>query len=1120
MSEHLPPLPDEDTLVIPTGWRRRTHPRRGGAPGPKIMLDAGAEKGLARFLDAARDDIERVLDGSGTDPGLVAAARAHLGGDPDPRGAAVLAVLTMQHWDAPLFDAGYVDAWASAHGVVFAACALVEMCGLDQSVGPGGGERSDTAVVPVEPGAQGTLIPDAALRVRSLLAAASDQEYAEAVERLAGLRALRPWQVVTAYLVPTRQDWVTELCAHPDRAPRSLLLSSLGSPEQLHLLGDWASLTRVDCHSPEVLRAFAEGVGPAVAPLMADALDRDRMLVRAVRRKALLEVLGVLPSDEAFRALVERRSNRHVSAELMKAMRRFPVRALRELAAAGASDLLEEHVHGNRALVDAALPTLPDAAREAVEQIIGSSTRVAEAAPDELPALLVEPPWARASKKAASVVVKGLTVPDGRAVRWDAGEQGRWAAEKVLYPSRLLGEEGGSRWGSPPVCERSPEWERHADDFAAGRLSGRRKLGVLAMGPDELVRPLLAGSSLNDPRNSTDEPAGWGRIFAARFELDALPVLYGHAKSDPRGCGPLLVPFLTAEVAALMADWLVRIKKGRRHAEAWLARHGADAVPLLVPDALGRPGPRRRAAEAALRHLADRLGRPAVVAEARVHGDEAVRAVEALLAAAPEDVVKVPQLAGWADPAVLPQILLNGRRRALPGTAVRHVLAVLAMSTPGEPHSGVDVLRESCDAASLTAFSWDLFERWREHGEDFADAWTLTALGLLGDDEVARRLAPIVHAWPGENGHTKAVKGVDILALIGSETALMMLDSIARKARFTALKEYAQRTIRRVADALGLSSEQLADRLVPTFGLGPDGGMTLDYGPRRFRVGFDEALRPQVSDEDGTQRKALPKPGAKDDPELAPAAHRAFGELKKNVRTVAADQIARLEQAMLTGRTWTLEEFGDLFVRHPLIWHIARSLVWTCDGVPFRLAEDRTFADVGDETLTPAAAAVIALPHPLNLGETRTAWSELFADYELIQPFPQLGRETHELAGEEREAVRLSRFEGVKVPFGRVLALTRRGWERGAILDSGVERWISRPVPGGLHLVVNLDPGIMAGFADDSAEQCLSSIWLGAWPDDADDADPPDAFPFARLDPVTASEILADLTGITQNAGA
>src|SRR6185503_9703760 len=115
---------------------------------------------------------------------------------------------------------------------------------------------------------------------------------------------------------------------------------------------------------------------------------------------------------------------------------------------------------------------------------------------------------------------------------------------------------------------------------------------------------------------------------------------------------------------------------------------------------------------------------------------------------------------------------------------------------------------------------------------------------------------------------------------------------------------------------------------VPDFGLAADGSLRLDYGPRQFLVGFDEQLRPFVADADGKRLKALPKPGARDAAELAPAAYKQFAALKKDVRTVATDVIRRLERAMVTGRRWSGAEFRQLFVGHPLLWHIVRRLVW------------------------------------------------------------------------------------------------------------------------------------------------------------------------------------------------
>jgi hypothetical protein len=254
--------------------------------------------------------------------------------------------------------------------------------------------------------------------------------------------------------------------------------------------------------------------------------------------------------------------------------------------------------------------------------------------------------------------------------------------------------------------------------------------------------------------------------------------------------------------------------------------------------------------------------------------------------------------------------------------------------------------------------AWAVFERWQTAGYSAKESWALDALGLVGNDDTVRQLAPLIHAWPGESAHKRAVAGIDILTSIGTDVALMHLHRIAEKAKFKGLKGTAKARMEEVADGLGLTTDQLGDRLVPDFGLDQDGSLVLDYGERRFRVGFDEQLKPTVADEAGAQRKALPKPGAKDDPSLATAAYARFSSLKKDVRAVAGDQIRRFEKAMVTGRRWTAAEQRSLFVEHPLLWHLTRRLVWatfTTDGMvseSFRVAEDRTLADSADDEIT------------------------------------------------------------------------------------------------------------------------------------------------------------------------
>ncbi|WP_327011891.1 DUF4132 domain-containing protein [Dactylosporangium sp. NBC_01737] len=348
----------------------------------------------------------------------------------------------------------------------------------------------------------------------------------------------------------------------------------------------------------------------------------------------------------------------------------------------------------------------------------------------------------------------------------------------------------------------------------------------------------------------------------------------------------------------------------------------------------------------------------------------------------------------------------------------------------------------------------------------------------------------------------------------------MHLHGISEKVKFKGLKDRAKEKIAEVAASLELTPEQLADRLVPDFGLDADGTLRIDYGPRRFTVGFDEQLKPFVADETGARRKDLPKPGAKDDPDLAPAGAARFAALKKDVRTVAADQLHRFEQAMVMQRRWSGAEFRQFIVEHPLVWHVARRLVWaTFDASgaalgTMRLAEDRTLADVDDTTVTLAGDASVGVAHPVHLAGTLGAWAEVFADYEILQPFPQLARDTHTLTDAERAATDFARYHGVKVPTTKVLGLERRGWRRAAAEDGGVQPAMERPLPGGALLLAELDPGIAVGDVSMLSEQALIEVWIVGAGGTRWTRDRPHTF--GELDPVTVSEIIRDLREVVQ----
>ena len=717
----------------------------------------------------------------------------------------------------------------------------------------------------------------------------------------------------------------------------------------------------------------------------------------------------------------------------------------------------------------------------------------------ELPSSLVTPPW-KVNRAAVKPIVVDVPVPRGFA--WEPGERERWARESCYGPSSTIGDDYGV-----------PEWRAAVDRLCKGELRGRDVLAVVSGAPEDVLRPRL-----DEWEPVRDDYMGWERVLVARFEGDVLPQAVRIAKSDAVYLADLLLPFADAEVAELMADWLVRVKRLREVAERWFQRHPETAVRALLPAALGKAGKARRAAEVALWLVAEHGRADLVRRVAADHGDQVVDAVEALLAADPSEhhsTARVPTVGTWADPALLPRILLRDKQYALPVAVTGHVLTMMAMSNPDDVltrltmskpddvHRYVEVVREACDPESLARFGWAVFEAWRAKGMPSKDRWVLSAQGVVGDDETVRALAPLVKAWPGEGAHPRAVSGLDALAAIGSDAALARINEIAQKSRFDALRGRAQEVMAVVAAARGLSAEQLADRLVPDLGLDDAATLVVDYGSRTFVVGFDEQLKPYVVDGAGVRRADLPKPGAKDDQELAVPEHNRFVRLKKDVRTVAADQIRRFEGAMVVQRRWSAQEFRSLFVEHSLLRHVVRRLVWiTEDGLSFRMAEDGTFADVKDDEVALAEDAVVRVAHPLHLADSLGGWAEVFADYEILQPFPQLGRPVHALTEDERTASELKRFQNVTVPVGKVLGLTAKGWRLDEPREGGIRYSIGLATPSGT-VTVELDPGIPVGNVMANEQQTLTPVL----------SDGPRTF--GDLNPISASEVLADLISLT-----
>ncbi|APU13623.1 MULTISPECIES: DUF4132 domain-containing protein [Actinoalloteichus] len=1068
---------ENPVFTVPARWWPHVHERRGGRVRWDAVPEPDAVEKVRATVAGAKSDLEVVFDHPESDGQLVDVVRAHLAGDVTPTGAAAVAALVAD--DARLKPELRLlpDAWVLEHGLAFAARAAIELYRIEVHR-----ERINRGRAEVLRKVQGRphnsgINKAIARRVRSLLAATSEAAYEAAVSALAPHRVDLLARCVAAYLVPTRQDWVDELCDEMERtdtlSDTSMVLCSFTSIAQLIRLSSNRKILW-ELERQEFLHTLADGIGPDLAPMIAPRLDKN---LYGDERELILDTLAAFPTAEAFDLLLVRLDKKQVLPTVLDMARRYPLLALRRFASArepAVRSLLADQLRRYPELADRIEET--EETRAIVGQLRTAAASVQEAPVEALPAVLVTPPWTVRRKAVTPVVVKDLVVPAYRAVAWAPGEEAEWAAAAFSYH------------------HRETDWRAAIEDFRAGRLDHHRQVVMFETGPVEELRPLVSEWRPTGPFHHVR----LSKVLLARFGVDAFPtVLHLIAGEKP---DKLVLPMVCVEVAELLADRLVRYKSSRELVMTWLRRHAVHAGRFLVPVALGPAGARRRAAEAMVR-LIPQQAREA----AREHGPEAEKAIDAFLGVDPLSLLpaRIPVPGEWAAPQMFPRVLLRGTDQALPLEATGLLLTILALSTPDDVYAGVEIVREACEPTSLARFSWEVFLLWQANGMPSKDRWVMTALGLLGDDDVVARLTPLIRTWPGEGQHARAVSGLDVLTAIGTDAALIALNTIARRAKFGGLRQRAENKIREVAAELGLTGEQLSDRLVPDFGLDAAGRLVIDYGPRSFTIGFDEQLTPYVLDGKGARRKALPKPGAKDDPELAPAEHKRFGQLKKEVRAIASDQIRRLEDAMVVMRQWSAAEFHRLLVGHPLLQHLVRRLVWIAeDGPSFRVAEDGTLADVHDDVFELPADAQVLVAHPLSLADDVATWSGVFADYELLQPFPQLGRPVYRLDESEQAGSRLERFTNAEVELGGLLSLTRRGWQRGAPMDAGIEHEITRPLPGGGDIVVTISPGITVGMPDMWGDQQLGDIRIVG------------GRSFEELHPVTASEVLRELTGL------
>lgn len=494
--------------------------------------------------------------------------------------------------------------------------------------------------------------------------------------------------------------------------------------------------------------------------------------------------------------------------------------------------------------------------------------------------------------------------------------------------------------------------------------------------------------------------------------------------------------------------WLTS-RAEREGAEAWLVTFAPIAIYGLLPFALGEPGPSRTRATSALRFVWSRIApdRGPKVVERWV---DDVGGDRATLLTAVTDIVtadarwdspsSAPSWPSWLAVDALPPVKLASGATLSSGSR-RHLVEMMIFAGAGvgggdlsAEYVGVREVREALDPTSLAALSLFVYEQWTVLGQAARVSWPLGQIALFGGRSAAHELARKVRSLATDREIARALDALAVLARLPDDTSLVHLATLAESAKAPAVRTEARRLLDATAKQRGLSAEALEDVLVPDLGLDDRGELWLDLGPRRVRLSLDARLAVVLRDEQGERLTQMPRPNKADDPQKAATATELFKAVRADAEGAAKSQLRRFERAMCTTRAWTRAVFEERLLAHPVLRSLVAGLVWRATSaetsITFRVAEDRSLAGPDDEAVALPSDATITLPHPLLLTDPeRARWGAIFGDYELLQPFPQLSRETFTLSERERAASTLDRLVGRKGEIGNLYALEQRGWD-------------------------------------------------------------------------------------------
>ncbi len=336
------------------------------------------------------------------------------------------------------------------------------------------------------------------------------------------------------------------------------------------------------------------------------------------------------------------------------------------------------------------------------------------------------------------------------------------------------------------------------------------------------------------------------------------------------------------------------------------------------------------------------------------------------------------------------------------------------------------------DQKKSEKFALALIKAYQDSNADSKFKYYLVMSGLIGKDNVLNRLHTVFNSTVTSKRYRMAAMIVGAIAMVGSDKALRIVDMIARKFanKRPQIARGAKEALDAAASELNISMDQLADRIIPDLGF-EEHYFTFNAGEEEYRAFINKEFKLNYFNEDNKLRKSIPKDTSREIKAKLKA-------IEKDIKEVVKAQKGRLENYLITERTWETEEWMEYYVSNPIMLIYVQRLLW---GVydenhqlltAFHCDDDLEFYDVDDEEVDIENGNYIKILHPLHMNsELLQKWKNKVYVMDKEFEFEIINRNVTIVPEEESERNVTKILYGEDIPKGADFVagfLLKKGW--------------------------------------------------------------------------------------------